>query len=81
MSPNTENLVLEHLRHMRAAVDRVEQRLDDFTIRIGHLETSFAPMQNSLAHVQVQLAEQSVRFDRVEARLARIEKRLDLTDA
>jgi hypothetical protein len=47
---------------MRAAVDRV------ITIRIGHLETSFAH-------------EQSIRFDCVEERLARIEKRLELADA
>ena len=60
MSENTENLVLEHLAPMRAAVDRVEQRLDDMTTCIGQLETSFAH-------------EQSVRFDRVEARLARVE--------
>jgi hypothetical protein len=63
-----ENLILEHLAPVRAAVDRVEQRLDDTTIRIGHLETS-------CAH------EQSIWFDSFEARLARIEKRLELADA
>ena len=55
MSENIENLVLEHLRHMRAAVDRIERRLDDLTIGV-HLETSFAH-------------EQSIRFASVEARL------------
>jgi hypothetical protein len=68
MPESTEDLILEHLAPMRAAVDRVDQRLDDMTIRIGHLETSFAH-------------EQSIRFDCVEARLARIEKRLELADA
>ena len=68
-----ENQILEHLAPMRAAscgtaVDCVEQRLDDTTIRIGHLETS-------CAH------EQSIWFDSFEARLARIEKRLELADA
>jgi hypothetical protein len=81
MPKNVENRILEHLWAMRAAVDRVEQQLDDKTTRIGHLETSFTHMQTSLAHVQVQPGEQSVRFDRVEARLARIEKRLELADA
>lgn len=81
MLENTENLVLEHLAPMRAAIDRVEQRLDGLTLRAGHPKTSFAHMQTNLAHLQVLLAEQSVRFDRVEARLGRIEKRLELADA
>jgi hypothetical protein len=46
MPKSTENLILEHLAPMRAAVDPVEQRLDDMTIRIGHLETSFAHEQS-----------------------------------
>ena len=74
MPNGAENLVLEHLRHIRGSVDRIEQRLDDLTTRVGHLVTN-------LAHVQVQLAEHSVRFDRLEARIARIEKRLELGDA
>ena len=52
MSENTETLVLEHLAPMRAAVDRVEQQLDEMTTCIGHIETSFAH-------------EQSIRFDRL----------------
>jgi hypothetical protein len=76
MPGNTENLVLEHLRYIRAAVDSTEQLLDALTPR--HIETSFAHLQASLTHVQVQ---QSVRFDRVGARLARSEKRLELAEA
>jgi hypothetical protein len=64
----TENLLLEYLAPMRATVDHVEQGLDDMTIRIGHLETSFAH-------------EQSISFACVEARLARVEKRLESPDA
>ena len=74
MSENVENLVLQHLLHIRSAVGRIETRLDDLTLGVGHLETN-------LAHVQVQMAEQSVRLDRFDARLARIEKRLDLAEA
>jgi hypothetical protein len=36
MPENTENIVLEHLRHIRESVDRIEQRLDDLTTRVGH---------------------------------------------
>ena len=72
MSENAENLVLQHLLHIRSAVGRIETRLDDLTLGVG---------ETNLAHVQVQMAEQSVRLDRFDARLARIEKRLDLAEA
>jgi hypothetical protein len=80
MSENIENLVLEHLRHMRAAVDRIERRLHDLTIGV-RLETSFAHMQTPPCSCPGPAWEKSDCFDRVEARLARIEKRLELADA
>ncbi len=65
MPENAESLVLEHLRHTRGSVDRVEHRLDDLTTRAGHLETN-------LAHGQVLLAEHSVRFDHLESRITQM---------
>jgi len=41
-----ENLILEHLAPMQVPVDRVEQRLDDTTIRIAYLEASCAHEQS-----------------------------------
>jgi hypothetical protein len=46
MPGTSENLVLEHLRYIRTAVDRTEQRLVDLTTRIGHIETSFRAFAN-----------------------------------
>lgn len=74
MAESIDNLVLEHLCHIRGSVDRSEQRLDDLTLRVGRIETN-------IAQIHVASAEHSVRFDRLEARVARIEKRLDLADA
>ena len=68
MPESTKNRLLEHLAPTQAAVDRVEQRLDDMTICIGHLETFFTHEQSRFSSI-------------VEARLARIEKRLELADA
>jgi len=51
MPKSTENLILEHLAPTRAAVDRVEQRLDDMTIRIGHLETFFTHEQSRFSSI------------------------------
>jgi archaellum component FlaC len=66
-----DNLILEHLRHMRGQLDRVENRLEDVIVRLGHLE-------RSVADHSVQLAEINTKLDRLDARVARIEKRLDL---
>ncbi len=74
MAADIENLVIEHLRHIRGAVDRTEQRLDDLTTRVGRIETN-------TGQIYVILAEHSVRFDHLETRITRIEKRLDLAEA
>jgi hypothetical protein len=49
MVADAENLVLEHLRHIRAAVDRTEQRLDDLTTRVGRIETNIGQIYVTLA--------------------------------
>ncbi len=74
MTDDAQNLVLEHLRHIRASADRVEQRLDDITTRLGHIE-------RTVADHSVQLAEVNIKPDRMDARITRIERRLDLAEA
>ena len=74
MAPETENIVLEHLRHIRGQIDRVADDVSELKTRMGRLEIG-------LAQVHVTLAEHSNRDDRIEARLDRIEKRLNLVDA
>ena len=57
-----ENLVLEHLRHIRGQIDRVETKLDDLILRVGHIE-------RSVAEHSVQLAEVNGRLDRFDGRI------------
>jgi len=66
----TDNIVLEHLRHIRGAVDAMREDVREVKHRVGSLE-------REVAHVHVKVAELSERVDRLE----RVEKRLDLTDA
>jgi len=66
----TDNIVLEHLRHIRGAVDAMREDVREVKHRVGSLECE-------VAHVHVKVAELSERVDRLE----RVEKRLDLTDA
>ena len=67
----TESLVLEHLRHIRTAVDGLREDMREVKQRVGALETEFA-------QVTVRLAELSNRVDRLSDRVERIERRLDL---
>jgi hypothetical protein len=63
----TDNIVLEHLRAIRATLDRHTEDLLEIKGRLGILEQQYASL--------------SVRLDRMDERVARIEKRLNLVDA
>lgn len=66
MSSSTENLVLEHLRAIRATQDRHSDDLLEIKERLGFLEQQYASI--------------SRRVDRIDERLERVERRLDLVE-
>jgi hypothetical protein len=74
MTEDTENLVLEMLRRIRASQERTELDLADVKSRVSALEQ----MQGQ---VLVLLGAMSQRMDRFDERLGRIERRLDLVEA
>ena len=63
----TDNIVLEHLRHIRGAVDGLRDDMREVKSRLGILESQYANLSN--------------RLDRVDSRIERIERRLDLAEA
>jgi len=63
----TESIVLEHLRHIRGAVDGLRDDMREVKGRLGILESQYANLSN--------------RMDRLDGRVERIERRLNLTDA
>ncbi|MBS0274648.1 MAG: hypothetical protein JSR55_09650 [Proteobacteria bacterium] len=67
MSEADNNLVLEHLRHIRAVVDETRLDLKEVKTRVGLLEQQYASISN--------------RVDRIEDRLERIERRIGLIEA
>lgn len=67
MSNNTENLVLEHLKHIRRTVDVIQNDVRDLKFRIGQVE-------ETLMHY-------TRRMDSIDDRLSRLESRLDLVEA
>jgi predicted nuclease with TOPRIM domain len=62
-----ENIVLDHLRHIRGAVDGLRDDMREVKGRLGILESQYANFSN--------------RMDRLDARIERIERRLELTEA
>ena len=63
----TENIVLEHLGHIRRGVDDLREDVKEVKSRLGILENQYAS--------------QSSRLDRLDMRVGRIEERLELTVA
>lgn len=61
-----ENIVLEHSRHIRGAVDSVREDIREIKGGLGILESQYAHMSN--------------RIDRLDARVERIEQRQELTE-
>jgi chromosome segregation ATPase len=70
----TGNVVLEHLRHIRGAIDGLREDMPEVKQRLGILE-------NQCANLEIQYASVFSRLDRMDGRIERIERRLDLTDA
>ncbi len=81
MTEQADNLVLEHLRHIRRAVDETHSDIVDLKTRLTGVEGSIGQITSQLGHLQTQIASQTLRIDRMDERLSRIERRLDLVDA
>jgi len=62
----SENIVLEHLLHIRRVVDDLRDDMHEVKSRLGILENQYASLSN--------------RLDRLDMRVERIERRLDLTE-
>ena len=75
---NIENLMLEHLKRFQATLERVENKVDELIIRVGHLEVAMGGAKRDVAHVEETQADLSVRVDKLAGRLERVEKRLEL---
>ena len=63
---SAESLILEHLRAIRASVDRLVDDMQEVKARLGILEQQYASL--------------STRLDRMDERISRIEKRLGLVE-
>lgn len=78
MSENIENLVLEHLRHIRGRVDQISSDVSDLKGRISSLEMSMVGVKRELTYGDEVDARQQISLDKIGERLARIEQRLEI---
>jgi hypothetical protein len=81
MAEGTDNLILEHLRQLRAGMDGLCEDMHEVKGRLTSLENRIALLQGEVALIHGDFAGQSARIDRVDIRLERIERRLDLIPA
>lgn len=71
MSTEMDNLVLEHLRHIRGKVDRIAEDIETVKLRLNSVERSVAGFHDDLAII-------SRRLDQVDSRMNQVETRLDI---
>ena len=77
MAGEPDNIVLEHLRHIRRAVDKNENEMAEVKSRITSFEATMGHVMAQIGHLAAQIASQTRRIDSIEKRLDNIEKRLD----
>ncbi|MEQ9640013.1 MAG: hypothetical protein RIM84_08310 [Alphaproteobacteria bacterium] len=80
MNDKVENLLLEHMRALRAKQDEFSTDMQVVKSRLTNIELSLAAMRRENAGDAESIAHAGARVDRLEERLARIEKRLELRD-
>ena len=78
MTDNVENLVLEHLRALRAGQDRIEHKLSELAARITSLETVTNRSRLDNLSTQEDVYRQQNAIDHINERLQRVEKRLEI---
>lgn len=80
MPDNVENLILEHLRALRAGQGRIEDEVKEVKHRLTSVEAGIAGLRRDGAGTQEDVYHQQSAIDKIKERLERIEKRLELVD-
>ena len=80
MTDAIENLIIDHLRHIRGRVDRIAEDMSELKLRMSGIETSMTLVKREITAGDETDARQQVSLDRVIERLDRIERRLELVE-
>jgi len=79
MADQTDNLVLEHLRALRAGQGRIEDEIKEVKHRLISVESGIAGLRRDGAGTQDDVYRQQATMDKLKERLDRIERRLELS--
>ena len=58
--------VFEHLRAIRASLEKIERELGDLRHRVSSVERHLANLQSNVAHIHLRLDGQGERLERIE---------------
>jgi chromosome segregation ATPase len=76
-----ENLIVEHLRHIRGRVDRIAEDMGDLKHRMSSLETAMVLVKREVSAGDETDARLQGSLDRLVDRIERIERRLELIES
>ncbi|MCB1824391.1 MAG: hypothetical protein KDJ54_07375 [Candidatus Competibacteraceae bacterium] len=80
MADNIENIILEHLRAIRADIGSIKNDVREIKQRLTSLEAAVAGPRRDNSNLYGNVIDQHARYDRLVERVERIERRLDLAD-
>lgn len=80
MSDDVNNLVLEHLRAIRADLRDMRDTMQEQGHRLSRIEIGLAGLRRDQGSDAAGVAEMGLRIDRLVQQVRRIEHRLDLAD-
>lgn len=78
LTDNLENLLLEHLRGLRAGQVRLESEMREVSARLTRLEASTTAGRRDSAQNYEEIIRQQSSIDQIKARIDRIERRLEI---
>jgi len=81
MTDEPINLVLEHLRALRADLDSMRETQIEHGMKLNRLEESLAGVKRHIAPHTERLAHVELRLDQIWSELGLIKRRLNLTEA
>ena len=76
---NVDNIIIEHLRHMRGKIDHISEDVWEIKHRLANVGSSQGSIMQHVGHLATSIAQQQLSFDRLSDRVERLEKRLELT--
>ena len=79
MTDQIDNIILEHLKAIRAELAEVKADTSDIKLRLHSVDTSVIELRRNNVHLFEDDARQQVSLDKLLERIQRIEKRLELT--